>query len=253
MDNMILAISYGHIIWPLSYGTNHTLHIIRYISHIVYDIRHIICRPRVIHIFSGYQTGISLEVDILYNLNGLWKQRKRNLFKSVVIISDKIVDFSEYSSGEQLFSKNEIIPFFDRGLAREKFTWQVNPFVSSQGCSKSHSSFICDAHLRQHSHSSQKIPVPGLHCGRSFFRPTETASGKSHGGHVAGHRAPLFDLYRPSWKLNWEIMNFRTVRLPVGILFLERGLWNLFLEQSGSRTSKNEVLKSFWLSDFLHT
>ena len=116
MDNMILAISYGHIIWPLSYGTNHTLHIIRYISHIVYDIRHIICRPRVIHIFSGYQTGISLEVDILYNLNGLWKQRKRNLFKSVVIISDKIVDFSEYSSGEQLFSKNEIIPFLAEGL-----------------------------------------------------------------------------------------------------------------------------------------
>ena len=77
-------------------------------------------------------------------------------------------------------------------------TWQVNPFVSSQGCNKSHSSLICDAHLLQHSHSSQNIPVPGLHCGRSFFRPTETASGKSHGGHVAGHRAPLFVLYRAS-------------------------------------------------------
>jgi len=30
-------------------------------------------------------------------------------------------------------------------------------------------------------------------------------------------------------------------------------LWNLFLVQSGSRTSKIEVLKSFWFSDFLHT
>ena len=99
------------------------------------------------------------------------------------------------------------------------FTWQVKPFVSSQGCNRSHSSFICDAHLLQHSHSSQNIPVPGLHCGRSFLRPTETASGKSHGGHVAGHLAPLFDLYRASWTI---FQNSK--RKYLRILFLERGL-----------------------------